>query len=171
MRLTKQTSYAVRILVECALAEGGLIKMAQIAQRYQIAEHNLAKTLPPLVKAGFVKSVRGRKGGICLALPPGEIRLGDMVKTIETTNVETDCTGAGPVECAIRPAAPMNRILDEALEAFIDVLNEHTLADLMHGRENIPGLGGLGSEREAEDRQDARAQDRGDGPRPHNRPG
>lgn len=153
MRLSKQTNYAVRILVECALAEGELIKVSQVARRYRIAEHNLAKTLPALVKAGFVSSVRGRKGGICLAYPPGEIRLGDMVRTVESTHLETECTGAGPVECAIRPAAPINRILDEAFEAYIEVLNRHTLADLTQGRARLPALSGMTNLEHAQERE------------------
>lgn len=132
MRLTKQTNYAIRILVECAIAGDRLIRISEVARRYRITEHNLFKALPPLVRDGFVRSVRGRNGGVRLARKPEEIRLGDVVRATEITHVAADCSGE-PVDCAMQPSAPINRILDGALEAFIDVLNTHTLVDLVSG--------------------------------------
>lgn len=134
MRLSKQTGYAFRLLIDCVQAQEELITVAQVARRHRITEYNLFKTLPLLVKAGFVTAQRGRSGGLRLARPADEIRLGDVVRATETTNLQADCTGFDPQECAIKAVAPINRIFDDAFEAFIEVLNSRTLAELAAGR-------------------------------------
>lgn len=135
MRLTKQSNYAVRIVSDCALAEEGeLVRIADIAKRYNITKHNVAKTVPILVRSGFIEGIRGRKGGIRLARPASEITIGEIVRACESTHVEADCFGGESVDCAIRPAAPLNQMLDSALEAFISVLDQHTVAEMVANR-------------------------------------
>ena len=145
MRLTKQTGYAIRILLHCALAGDRYVKVTEVARRNQITEHNIFKIVPILVQGGFVEALRGRNGGVRLARPADTIRIGDVVRVTETTHVEADCFGVAS-DCAIRPVAPINRILDHALDAFISVLDKHTLAELAKARpramDSIDGLEG-----------------------------
>jgi Rrf2 family nitric oxide-sensitive transcriptional repressor len=122
MRLNKSTSHAVRILIDCATAEGKLIKVADIANRLDITQQNAFKIVHLLSKSGFLASVRGRHGGVRLARPAGQIRIGDVVRSIETLGrEETDEAGS------------LHRIVDDALDAFISVLDQHTLADMASG--------------------------------------
>lgn len=140
MRLTKQSGYAVRIVVECASVKDGLTRIADIAARYNITKHNVAKTVPILVRHGILEAVRGRNGGIRLARPASQITVGEIVRASETTHIVADCFGGDEVDCAIRPAAPINRMLDEALGAFITVLDQHTVEDMISGRNKMPGF-------------------------------
>lgn len=140
MRLTKQSTYAVRIVTDCAMSDGELLRIADIAERHNITKHNIAKTVPILVRHGIIEGVRGRNGGIRLARPAKDITIGEIVRASETTRVEADCFGGESVDCPIRPAAPINRMLDEALEAFISVLDQHTVEDMMSGRPKLPEL-------------------------------
>lgn len=143
MRLTKQSAYAVRIVADCAMAEGKLLRIADVAKRYNITKNNIAKTVPVLVRHGIIEGVRGRNGGIRLARPAGEITIGEIVRASETTNLEADCFGGEPVDCSIRPVAPINQMLDAALEAFISVLDQHTVADMIAGRKKFGMLDGV----------------------------
>lgn len=143
MRLTKQSAYAVRIVTDCAMARGELLRIADIAKRYNITKHNIAKTVPILVRHGIVEGVRGRNGGIRLARPASEITIGEIVRASETTRVEADCFGGGSIDCAIRPAAPINQMLDAALDAFISVLHQYTVEDMISGRKKSDTLPGL----------------------------
>jgi Rrf2 family nitric oxide-sensitive transcriptional repressor len=123
MRLNKSTSHAVRILIDCAKAEGRLIKVADIAERLDITQQNAFKIVHLLSKAGFLGSVRGRHGGVRLARSASVIRIGDVVRSIETLGREEtggETTGRGS----------LHRIVDDALEAFISVLDQHTLEDM-----------------------------------------
>lgn len=130
MRLTKTTSYAVRILVDCAAADGELVKTSDISRRLEITPLNVFKIVHILSRAGFVEAVRGRNGGVRLARPADEIRIGEVVRAIEVTEVE--------VERAHRRKRPdkrrLNDIFDDAMEAFISVLDQHTLADMAQAR-------------------------------------
>jgi len=134
MRLTKQTSYAIRILIHCALAGDRFVRAADVARLDGITEYNVAKIVPILVRGGFITTSRGRAGGLKLARPPVEISIGDVLRVTETTHVEADCVGGTSLTCGIKKAAPINRLLGEALEAFVGVLDKHTLADLISSR-------------------------------------
>ena len=138
MRLTKQTSYALRILLHCALNPDKQVRAADIARAYNITEFNVLKIIPLLVHGGFVKTMRGRRGGLRLARPASEMRIGDIVRLTEETHIQADCFGQLTETCPIQPAAPINRIFGNALEAFIDVLDQHTLADLVRVRPPRP---------------------------------
>jgi Rrf2 family nitric oxide-sensitive transcriptional repressor len=123
MRLNKSTSHAVRILIDCAKSESRLIKVADIAERLDITQQNAFKIVHLLSKAGFLTSVRGRHGGVRLARPAAQIRVGDVVRSIETLGHEERETGA-------RGSGSLHRIVDDALDAFISVLDQHTLQDM-----------------------------------------
>ena len=69
MRVTKQTNYAVRMLMYCAADPGALSRVPDIARAYGVSELFLFKILKPLVKAGLIETVRGRNGGIRLGTP------------------------------------------------------------------------------------------------------
>ena len=127
MRLTKSTSHAIRILIDCARANDGLIKVASLSERLDITPQNVFKIVNLLTKAKLIEAVRGRNGGVKLARPPQSIRIGDVVRATEVTHVEIE-EGA---PAGARGGHGVNRILDNALEAFIDVLDQHTIADMV----------------------------------------
>ena len=66
MRLTRQTNYAMRILMYCAANDGRLSRIPEIASAYSVSELFLFKILQPLVEHGLVETVRGRNGGVRL---------------------------------------------------------------------------------------------------------
>ncbi len=142
MRLTKQTGHAIRILVDCTQAADQLVKVAEISQRLDITKQNVFKIVHILSRAGFVAPVRGPSGGVRLAKPAASIRVGDVVRAIEVTRVQVD----GDREAAnILPndGTALNSLFDDALTAFISVLDQHTLADLAQSqRFDIDGIGG-----------------------------
>jgi Rrf2 family nitric oxide-sensitive transcriptional repressor len=129
MRLTKSTSHAIRILIDCARAEGRLIKVAELSDRLDITQQNVFKIVNLLARAGLIEAMRGRNGGVKLARPAQIIRIGDVVRATEVTRVAIE-EGAG----ARGKGHGVNRVLDDALEAFIDVLDRHTIADMVRSQ-------------------------------------
>jgi Rrf2 family protein len=127
MRLTKSTSHAIRILIDCARAGGELTKVATLSERLGITQQNVFKIVNVLTKAGLVEAMRGRHGGVRLARPAEEIRIGDVVRATEVTHVEIE-EGASAAKRG--RGHGVNRILDDALEAFIEVLDQHTIANM-----------------------------------------
>jgi Rrf2 family protein len=139
MRLTKTTSHAIRILIDCTEADGVLVKVADIARRLDITPVNVFKIVHILSRAGFVEPVRGRYGGVRLARSASEIRIGAVVRAIEATEIEV--AGADNSPAPRKPAArkiKLNVIFDDALEAFISVLDRHSLADMARSIQREP---------------------------------
>jgi Rrf2 family nitric oxide-sensitive transcriptional repressor len=128
MRLTKQTGHAIRILIDCTLAKDQLVKVADVSERLGVTKQNVFKIVHILSHAGFIAAVRGPNGGIRLAKPAPSIRIGDVVRAIEVTRVQVE-GGHGRTSPEADPAS-INAMFDDALNAFISVLDQHTLAEL-----------------------------------------
>jgi Rrf2 family protein len=128
MRLNKSTSHAIRILIDCAQADGTLVKLADLSERLDITQQNVFKIASILSRAGLLAAMRGRYGGVRLSRPASDIRVGDVVRAMESTQIELDSDGKSKTDRQI--SAGVNHILDSAKIAFISILDRHTLADL-----------------------------------------
>ena len=130
MRLTTMTDYAMRILMYVAHNPDRLCTIAEIAAAYRISEPHLMKITHQLGKAGFIETVRGQGGGMRLATSPGEINLGDVVRSIEPDFALVECFAAGD-GCALTGHCRLAGILSGALDGFLAHLARYTLADLL----------------------------------------
>jgi len=130
MRLTSFTDYALRLLMYAAAHEDRLITVDEASEVYGISRAHLMKITNTLTRAGFLKAVRGRSGGLTLAKPPRKIRLGDVVRATEPDFALVECLAAGN-ECIITRSCRLRGILQEGLAAFSAALDKYTLADLM----------------------------------------
>lgn len=129
MRLSKTTNHAIKILIDCAHSQNELVKVAEISQRLDITPQNVFKIVHLLSRAGFVSAVRGRHGGVRLAMPAEEIQVGHVVRAIEES-----ATAAQHPSGIDGPR--FDTLVDTALEAFIEVLNNHTIAEMAKSARN-----------------------------------
>lgn len=83
-----------------------------------------------MVKAGWIIAVRGRNGGIMLTKDADKLRIGDIVRALESDEQLVDC--ADP-RCPFIGGCVLMGALRDAHEAFYEELNKYTLADLRHG--------------------------------------
>ncbi|MGE0416781.1 MAG: Rrf2 family transcriptional regulator [Acetobacteraceae bacterium] len=144
MRLTVYTDYSLRMLIYLAVKQDSLATIAEVADRYAISLHHLTKVAHQLGLAGFIATVRGKGGGLRLARPASEIRLGDVVRHTEPDMVLVPCFQAGSGDpCHIGPACGLPPILIEARSAFMAVLDRYTLADVVRQRDDLRTLLGL----------------------------
>ncbi|WP_274628767.1 iron-responsive transcriptional regulator RirA [Arvimicrobium flavum] len=134
MRLTRQTNYAIRILMYCAANDGRLSRIPEIAAAYSVSELFLFKILQPLVEHKLVTTVRGRNGGVKLGRPAGEISLFDVVRVTEENFAMAECFENEATECPLIDSCGLNSALREALNAFFEVLMRHSIADLVKSR-------------------------------------
>jgi len=130
MRLTKQTNYAIRMLMYCAANEGRLSRVPEIARAYSVSELFLFKILHPLVEAKLVQTVRGRNGGVKLGRPANKITVADVVRVTEENFAMAECFDNDAIECPLVNACGLNTTLSKALKAFFSVLEVTTIADL-----------------------------------------
>lgn len=154
MRLSKTTNYAIRILLDCAVAEPELVKVAEISERRDITLQNTFKIVHLLSRAGFIRAVRGRHGGVRLARPASEIRIGDVVRAMEMMQLEIERDDASDRSGTEGQLAALDQLFDSALGAFISVLDEHTL-DQMIKAQRKDSTGGRGKAKSASRRTKA----------------
>ena len=128
MQLTKQTDYAVRALIYLSQHSGGeLIQIKQICEFYDISANHLSKVILMLVNYGYVHSVRGKGGGVRLAVAASEINLAQVVRDCEPSLAVVNCDV--PM-CRINASCKLKGFLQAATQAFLSVLDNYTLEDL-----------------------------------------
>lgn len=135
MRLTRYSDYAMRVLLYLAARPDRVCPIPEIARVHGISQNHLMKVVNDLGKAGFVASTRGRAGGIRLAVPAAEIRVGAVLRHTEDDFDLVDCP-----TCILSRGCGLSSALDEALAAFMAVLDGYTLADLMGRRRQMLSL-------------------------------
>lgn len=142
MRLTRQSNYAIRTLVYCAVNTPGLSRVGDIARAYNISELFLFKLIKPLVENGLLETVRGRHGGIRLGRKAEDITLLDTVRLTEESFALAECFEEG-ADCPLIGECDLNGALREALGAFFDVLASYTIADLASKKRSLRDRLGL----------------------------
>ena len=134
MRLTRQTNYAIRILMYLATNPGRLSKLGDVAKSYSAPEPFMFKILQPLVGAHLVETVRGRNGGIRLGRPADAISLREVVELMEENFAMAECFEPGGSDCPLIFHCELNAALRQALEAFLSTLGRFSIADLVENR-------------------------------------
>lgn len=143
MQLTTHTDYAFRLLIYLAVMKtNSPLTVHDASRRYGISTSHLAKVAQNLVQHGYINSQRGRGGGLSLALDPADINLGEVVRTIETFNL-VECFGDESM-CKIQQDCRLAGVIYEAKEAFLQVLERYTLADLVERKPKMEKMLTLG---------------------------
>ena len=148
MRLTRQTNYAIRILMYLAANPNRLSRLGEVARAYQAPEPFMFKILQPLVSAGFVETVRGRGGGIRLGREASKINLREVVEVTEESFTLAECFEGGS-DCPLVYSCELNGALRAALEAFLSTLGRYTIADLTKNKSYLHRTLGIETPAEA----------------------
>lgn len=140
MRLTRQTNYAIRILMYCGANQGNLSRIPEIASAYGLSELFLFKILQPLVEHKLVETVRGRNGGVKLGRPADQITLFDVVRVTEDNFAMAECFETDTADCPLVDSCALNEALRKALGAFFDILSGYTIDDLVKSKPEMRSL-------------------------------
>lgn len=130
MRLTAMTDYSLRLLMYVGQHPERLCTIAEIAQVYGVSEAHLMKITHQLGLAGFIETLRGRGGGMRLARPAADIKLGDVVRAIEPDFAIVECFATGNV-CSLTGSCRLTGVLHGSLMAFMANLDGYSLADIL----------------------------------------
>jgi Rrf2 family nitric oxide-sensitive transcriptional repressor len=126
MQLTKFSDYALRVLMFAHAAGDRLVTIDEMAASYRISAAHLMKVVNALTRAGYLTAVRGRSGGLKLAKAADKIILGEVVRRTEPDFALVECFATGN-QCMITRCCRLSGVLNEALGAFLGVLDRHTL--------------------------------------------
>ena len=130
MKLSTRTRYGIRAILE--LAGNGSHRPLQlkiIARHQEISIKYLEQLMALLKSAGFVRSVRGSKGGYVLAKPAGQIRLSDVFDCLEGPVITAECV-EDESYCARAADCVVKQVWAEVQQVVKSVLQSMTLQDL-----------------------------------------
>lgn len=131
MRLTTFTDYTFRVLIYMGLHPDELITVAELAKRYDISRNHLTKVIHYLGQGGYIETLRGKGGGVRLAVRPSEINLGKLARDTEKSSMLVECFTPSDSQCKITPACSLANILLEAQEGFYKVLDKYYVEDII----------------------------------------
>lgn len=130
MRLTSFTDFGLRALMRMASAPDRGFSTAELASEFALSRHHLTKIMAALAQAGIVATRRGGGGGAVLAKPADQIRLGDIVRLLETGQPLVECFQASGGACIVMGCCRLKARLRSAEAAFLADLDRSTLADV-----------------------------------------
>lgn len=131
MWVSRRTDYASRAILALALADGGPLKLEQIAEATEAPRSVLEQVMPVLRNAGVVRSTRGPGGGYRLNKPASEITLERVVRLFEGQLAPIGyATRHEPDPCPEIVARSLRETWVEVRDATIDILARATFADL-----------------------------------------
>ncbi|WP_119343183.1 RrF2 family transcriptional regulator [Facilibium subflavum] len=131
MQLTTFTDYSLRVLIYLGLHNTRLCTSKEIATFHHISLNHIVKVVHNLSKYGFIESIKGKNGGIKLALAPDKINLGQTIRQLEPNFYIAECFNQEKSSCALLPACKLKGMLGQALSAFFNELDQYTLADVL----------------------------------------
>lgn len=145
MNLTLYSDYSLRVLIYLSVSAGNNVSIKDIAQYYDVSKDHLVKVVHNLSKLGYIKTSRGRGGGIQLAHDPSSINIGRVLRATEPNFHIVECFNTSQSHCRVLPICNLKHALEDALESFMKELDRYTLADLIKQDEGALHRIGLGS--------------------------
>ncbi|WP_373944713.1 Rrf2 family transcriptional regulator [Vibrio chagasii] len=133
MRITSFTDYGLRTLIYLAcLPKDELSSVPKVSQVYKVSQNHMVKVIGQLKKLGYIEALRGKGGGIRLAVSPEQVRIGRVMRELEPHTDGVDCLSS---PCVLLPKCKLKAALAEAMESFFSTMDQYTLADLVENKE------------------------------------
>ncbi len=138
--LTKKGKYGLKALVDLAhLAPGQTAFVTEIASRNNIPKKFLDTILLELRNTGILKSKKGPNGGYSLSKPPEEIRIGQVIRTLDGPLAPIRCASRTAFEacddCQDPETCQVRLSMTEVRDAIATILDNMTLADFANRKE------------------------------------
>jgi FeS assembly SUF system regulator len=137
LRITKQTDYGIVLLTHMAANPERLVNAPELAGEASLPQPMVAKTLKLLARSGILESHRGVNGGYCLARPPEELSVAEVIGALEGQIAITECTDDTPGLCAQEKVCPVRSNWNRINLAIQEALERISLAE-MTGPVRVP---------------------------------
>ena len=131
MQITSYTDYALRVLIYLASSPDRQATISEVSDFFNISRNHLVKVVHQLGSKGFVKTLRGKGGGFSLQRPPEQISIGEVVRSMETHFNWVECFDPALQSCRLLPNCGLKHSLARAGDAYLQVLDAATLADVL----------------------------------------
>lgn len=132
MILSTRGRYGLKMMLELALNYGkGAMPLKDIANKQSLSDTYLEQLISPLRKNGLVTSTRGAQGGYELAIPPSEIRAGDIIRVLEGSLAPAECVLEGEPSCSKADYCATRLLYEKITESINNVIDSITLQDMV----------------------------------------
>ncbi|PPC83511.1 MAG: BadM/Rrf2 family transcriptional regulator [Methylotenera sp.] len=129
MQITKFTDLALRVLMYLTQeVSSSPVTINEVAQQFDVPRNHLIKVVTRLNKLNWVIATRGRCGGLKLGIAPENLRLGNVLRELESKNSLINC--AEP-PCVLSGQCNLKEILDHGLNSFYEEMNKYTLQNIV----------------------------------------
>ncbi len=140
MKLSTRTRYGIRAILELAgHYKQGPLQISAIAKKQDISVKYLEQLMTTLRSGGFVKSVRGSKGGYTLAKAPNHIKLDEVFNCLEGPVITVECV-KDENYCGRFADCIAREVWGKVQDAITAVLRSISLQDLVDKAKNKEGL-------------------------------
>lgn len=127
MQITHFADLGLRVLMYLAVGDAGRrVTISEIAEGLKASRNHLVKVVHRLGQLQLIDTARGKGGGIALARPAADYRLGEVLQALEDNPSLIDCS---TTPCTLYRACNLRHALDAALASFFATLNAYSLAD------------------------------------------
>jgi len=137
MKLTKKGEYALRALIDLAIAGlvgRRIVRVSELAEKEKLSVKFLEQVMQQLREAGFVESERGKFGGYRLAKSARQISIGEVVRLIDGPLAPIGCvsqTAYTPCSCPDEAHCGLRMLMLDVRNAITGILDRYTLADVV----------------------------------------
>jgi Rrf2 family protein len=111
----------------------GPTPLKEIAKRQSLSVKYLEQLIIPLKAAGFIRSMRGARGGYALAVQPERISVAQVIVTLEGGLSLVDCV-EDPRICEREKECLTRKIWLMMSERLMQELSSLSLRDVLNGR-------------------------------------
>jgi Rrf2 family nitric oxide-sensitive transcriptional repressor len=140
MKISRHTDYSLRVLVYLDLHRDKNVTIKEIEEAFATPRNHLVKVVHRLAKRGYIRTRRGKGGGMRLARASDQISLRDVVWDMEPNFELMDCDNPG---CPISGSCVFKTALAEARESFLAALDKFSVAQMCHDRSRLRTLLGI----------------------------
>lgn len=134
MKISTRGRYGTRMMLDLAAHhDQGPTPLREIAKRQDLSVKYLEQLVIPLKAAGYIRSVRGARGGYTLARKPDKISIGQIIKVLEGGLSLVDCV-EDPKVCEREKNCPTRDIWLRMSERLMEELSSLTLRDVLDGK-------------------------------------
>lgn len=137
MHLTKFTDNSLRVLIYMSGNVDRKVNISEIAEMCAIPRNHLTKVIHTMAVKGLLTTTRGKGGGVSMAHPADQLKVGDVIRAMEGTGEIINCDTP---KCPLVRMCELRSILRKGQNAFLATLDEFTVADLTNSPERFVQL-------------------------------
>ncbi|MDX8394626.1 MAG: Rrf2 family transcriptional regulator [Mariprofundales bacterium] len=134
MQLTSYTDYSLRALLYLGTHKDRLSTVTEISDYYGVSRHHMVKIIHNLAVLGYIKTIRGKSGGVRLEREPSDINIAEVVRHTEPHMNLQECFSKTTNTCQLIDNCKLKGVLYKARAAFMATLEANTLADMLQDK-------------------------------------